>query len=99
MPAPPRSRHCTMLAGQKTISSPCHNSWRSLPSRSAQLPACERWPSPKRREPTLTDNVITHPENHEPTEFTLAMLDWLPWLEPPTEDALTERQRASLVDP
>ena len=30
--------------------------------------------------------------------FTLALLDWLPWLEPPAEDALTERQRASLVD-
>jgi hypothetical protein len=52
-----------------------------------------------REEATLTENVITHPENHEPTEFTLAMLDWLPWLAPPTEDALTERQRASLVDP
>ena len=47
----------------------------------------------------MEENVITHPENHEPTEFTLAMLDWLPWLAPPTEDALTERQRASLVDP
>jgi alkylhydroperoxidase domain protein len=31
-------------------------------------------------------------------EFTLALLDWLPWLEPPAEAALTERQRASLVD-
>jgi alkylhydroperoxidase domain protein len=47
----------------------------------------------------VRENVITHPENHEPTEFTLAMLDWLPWLAPPTEDALTERQRSSLVDP
>lgn len=26
------------------------------------------------------------------------MLDWLPWLAPPEEAALTERQRASLVD-
>ena len=43
----------------------------------------------------MRENVITHPENHEPTEFTLAMLDWLPWLAPPTEDALTERQRTS----
>jgi alkylhydroperoxidase domain protein len=46
----------------------------------------------------MTEIVIQHPDNHEPTEFTLAMLDWLPWLEPPAEDALTERQRASLVD-
>jgi alkylhydroperoxidase domain protein len=46
----------------------------------------------------MTETAVSHPENHEPTEFTLAMLDWLPWLEPPAEDALTERQRASLVD-
>lgn len=46
----------------------------------------------------MTETVITHPENHEPVEFTLAMLEWLPWLEPPAEAALTERQRASLVD-
>jgi alkylhydroperoxidase domain protein len=42
--------------------------------------------------------VILHPDNHEPVVFTLAQLDWLPWLQPPAEDALTERQRASLVD-
>jgi alkylhydroperoxidase domain protein len=46
----------------------------------------------------MTETVITHPENQEPTEFTVAMLDWLPWLAPPEEGALTERQRASLVD-
>jgi alkylhydroperoxidase domain protein len=46
----------------------------------------------------MTETVITHPENHEPTSFTREMLDWLPWLEPPAEAALTERQRASLVD-
>jgi alkylhydroperoxidase domain protein len=46
----------------------------------------------------MTEAVIPHPENHEPTEFTLALLDWLPWLDPPDEAALTERQRASLVD-
>ena len=46
----------------------------------------------------MTDTAIRHPGNHEPTEFTLAMLDWLPWLEPPAEAALTDRQRASLVD-
>jgi len=46
----------------------------------------------------MTETVITHPENQEPTEFTLAMLEWLPWLAPPEESWLTERQRASLVD-
>jgi alkylhydroperoxidase domain protein len=46
----------------------------------------------------MTATVITHPDNQEPVAFTLAMLDWLPWLEPPAEAALTERQRASLVD-
>lgn len=46
----------------------------------------------------MTEHVVLHPENREPVEFTLALLDWLPWLEPPAEDALTERQRASLVD-
>jgi alkylhydroperoxidase domain protein len=46
----------------------------------------------------MTETAITHPENQEPAEFTLAVLDWLPWLAPPEENALTERQRASLVD-
>jgi len=46
----------------------------------------------------MTETTINHPDNHEPTSFTLALLDWLPWLEPPAEDALTARQRASLVD-
>ena len=46
----------------------------------------------------MTETVILHPDNHEPTEFTLAPLDWLPWLTPLAEDALTERQHASLVD-
>ena len=46
----------------------------------------------------MSEAVITHPDNHEPVEFTLAMLEWLPWLTPPAEDDLTERQRASLVD-
>jgi alkylhydroperoxidase domain protein len=46
----------------------------------------------------MTERVILHPDNQEPVEFTLALLDWLPWLAPPAEDQLTERQRASLVD-
>ena len=41
-----------------------------------------------------------HPAGHQrPVEFTRAVLDWLPWLEPPGADALTPRQRESLVDP
>jgi alkylhydroperoxidase domain protein len=46
----------------------------------------------------MTETVITHPDNHEPVAFTLALLDWLPWLAPPEEAELTERQRVSLVD-
>ena len=51
------------------------------------------------KEFAVTERIITHPDNREPTEFTLAVLDWLPWLAPPEEDELTERQRTSLVDP
>ena len=41
-----------------------------------------------------------HPSGHPaPAVFTRAMLNWLPWLEPPAAEALTERQRSSLVDP
>jgi alkylhydroperoxidase domain protein len=46
----------------------------------------------------MTESVVTHPQNQEPADFTLAVLDWLPWLAPPEESALSERQRASLVD-
>ena len=46
----------------------------------------------------MTEQAISHPGNHEPVAFTLALLDWLPWLTPPGEADLTERQRASLVD-
>jgi alkylhydroperoxidase domain protein len=46
----------------------------------------------------MTETVILHPDNQEPVQFTLSMLDWLPWLEPPAEADLTERQRLSLVD-
>ena len=45
----------------------------------------------------MTETVITHPENQEPA-IHLGDVDWLPWLAPPEENALTERQRASLVD-
>ena len=43
--------------------------------------------------------IVLHPGNGVPAAFTQGMLDWLPWLEPPAADALTERQRVSLVDP
>jgi alkylhydroperoxidase domain protein len=46
----------------------------------------------------MTDAVIRHPDNDEPVRFTQDDLGWLPWLEPVAEDALTERQRAGLVD-
>jgi alkylhydroperoxidase domain protein len=46
----------------------------------------------------MTETVIRHEENREPIAFTQAMLDWLPWLTPPDEAALTDRQWASLVD-
>jgi alkylhydroperoxidase domain protein len=46
----------------------------------------------------MTETVTLHPDNHEPVKFTLAMLEWLPWLTPPEEAALTDRQKASLVD-
>lgn len=34
-----------------------------------------------------------------PQAFTTQPLDWLPWLEPPTADELTDAQRAGLVQP
>jgi alkylhydroperoxidase domain protein len=46
----------------------------------------------------MTETVIQHPANREPVAFTTAMLDWLPWLAPPAEEALSDRQRESLVD-
>ena len=43
--------------------------------------------------------TVHHPEGHEiPNEFTKAMLDWLPWLEPMAEAELTPRHMAGLVD-
>lgn len=43
--------------------------------------------------------TVHHPEGHAiPNEFTKAMLDWLPWLEPMAEAELTPRHMAGLVD-
>lgn len=47
----------------------------------------------------MPDTVLTYPDNHEPVAFTRDELDWLPWLNPPEAEALTERQRESLTDP
>jgi len=44
-------------------------------------------------------NTVHTPEGHDiPAVFTRAMLDWLPWLAPLAEDALTPRHMAGLVD-
>ncbi len=46
----------------------------------------------------MTDKTLTPPPQAEPHVFTREMLDWLPWLEPVAEAALTPRQKDSLVD-
>lgn len=46
----------------------------------------------------MTDKTLTPPPHTEPVTFTRDQLDWLPWLAPVTEEALTPRQRESLVD-
>ena len=46
----------------------------------------------------MTDAVIAHADNSEPTAFTQKELGWLPWLEPLPETGFTERHRAALVD-
>jgi alkylhydroperoxidase domain protein len=42
--------------------------------------------------------TLTPPPHDEPVVFTRDMLDWLPWLEPVAEAALTPRQKESLID-
>jgi len=39
----------------------------------------------------MSDKIVTHPGNAVPKAFTQAQLDWLPWLEPPTEESLSRR--------
>lgn len=46
----------------------------------------------------MADKVLAPPAHTAPVVFTRAQLEWLPWLEPVMAEALTERQRASLVD-
>ncbi|PWD49398.1 alkylhydroperoxidase domain protein [Serinibacter arcticus] len=42
--------------------------------------------------------VTTYPELDRPEHFTRANLGWVPWLEPPTAEELTEEQYVGLVD-
>jgi alkylhydroperoxidase domain protein len=46
----------------------------------------------------MTETIITHADNKEPTAFTQKELGWLPWLEPLAEADFTERHRTALVD-
>jgi alkylhydroperoxidase domain protein len=46
----------------------------------------------------MPDTVLEPPPHMVPAVFTQALLDWLPWLEPPAVEALSERQMAGLVD-
>ena len=46
----------------------------------------------------MTNTVITHPDNREPTTFSADELGWLAWLQPLAEADLTERHWAGLVD-
>jgi alkylhydroperoxidase domain protein len=46
----------------------------------------------------MTDKTLTPPAHAEPTVFTRNQLDWLPWLEPMAEAALTPRHMTALVD-
>jgi len=46
----------------------------------------------------MTDKTLTPPAHAAPAHFTRDQLDWLPWLEPLAEEALTPRHIESLVD-
>ncbi|WP_026554636.1 alkylhydroperoxidase domain protein [Arthrobacter sp. 35W] len=46
----------------------------------------------------MSETILTYPGHDHPAVFTQAELDWHPWLAPPTEEDLTERQHAGLVD-
>src|SRR3984957_12850559 len=46
----------------------------------------------------MTGSAKTYPDHQEPTVFTQAQLDWLPWLEPLPADQLTDRHWVGLVD-
>jgi alkylhydroperoxidase domain protein len=46
----------------------------------------------------MNEKVIAKPLPDRPVAFTQDEIGWTPWLEPLTEDALTERHWAGLVD-
>ena len=46
----------------------------------------------------MAEKILTPPPHTAPAVFTRDQLDWLPWLAPIAAEAMTERQRASLVD-
>jgi alkylhydroperoxidase domain protein len=46
----------------------------------------------------MTIQTLSHPGNVPPNAFTQAVLEWLPWLEPLPESALTDRHLSGLVD-
>lgn len=47
---------------------------------------------------SLHEHLIAHPDLDRPEHFTRANLDWVPWLEPPTVEELTEAQYEGLVE-
>jgi len=46
----------------------------------------------------VADKIVEPPPHTAPAVFTRTLLDWQPWLEPLTEESLTERQMEGLVD-
>jgi alkylhydroperoxidase domain protein len=46
----------------------------------------------------MSDKVIVRSDENKPVAFTQDELGWLPWIEPLSEDELTERHFAGLVD-
>ncbi len=46
----------------------------------------------------MADQIVEQDVKNIPNVFTQAQLDWLPWLEPLQEEALTERHWNGLVD-
>jgi len=47
----------------------------------------------------MTELVTEHPELDRPDRFTQQRLGWVPWLAPPAEDELTDRQREAMIEP
>ena len=47
----------------------------------------------------MTEKTVPQSGHAVPAAFTRDMLDWLPWLEPLAAEQMSERHKASLVDP